>query len=96
MKFEWDSDKNTVNLRVHGISFEEAAQVFRDPLRSITVDGRENYGEERLTTFGMIDGRLFSVSYTDRGDATRLISARPANRRERKWYEEGKDDDFYS
>ena len=87
MDFEWDESENEKNRRVHGLSFEDAALVFLDPCRSIFLDDREDYGEERATTFGTIEGRIFAVTYTMRGDVIRIISARKANSRERKRHE---------
>lgn len=89
MDFEWDVEKNERNLRVHRLSFEQAARVFADPFRAFTVDDRESYGEERLTMYGRIGGRLLAVTYTMRGETIRIISARKATRRERKRYEDG-------
>ncbi len=88
MEFEWDEDKNERNRRRHGLSFEEAALVFLDPLQEVIFDDRDDYGEERLTVFGMVDGLLLAVTYTMRGETTRLISARKATRHERKRYED--------
>ena len=87
MNFEWDETKNQRNLEKHGIPFEYAIRVFLDPTRLDTVDQRKNYGEERKTTLGKIEGRLFVVVYTDRNQNRRIISARKANSREMKTYE---------
>ena len=89
MDFEWDAEKNETNARRHGLSFERAVRVFLDPLRAFTIDDREYYGEERLTIYGQVEGILLAVTYTMRGDAVRIISARKATRRERKRYEDG-------
>ena len=90
MKFEWDSAKATENLSKHGVSFEEAATVFRDTLSQTGHDPDHSVGEERLVIFGVAtNGRLLVVAHTERGDTIRIISARPATPGERKIYEEG-------
>jgi len=89
MDFEWDAQKNETNARRHGLSFDRAARVFLDPFRAFTIDDREAYGEERLTMYGQVEGILLAVTYTMRGNAVRIISARKATRRERKRYEDG-------
>jgi uncharacterized DUF497 family protein len=89
MEFEWDPEKAARNGAKHGVSFPEAATVFGDPL-AITYDDPDHSDEEdRFITFGhSVEGRLIVVAHTDRGDHTRIISARLATRRERKLYEE--------
>lgn len=89
LTFEWDEKKAKQNLRKHGVSFEEAATVFGDPL-SLTIEDPLCSGEEeRFVTMGMsIQGRLLVVVHTERGDNIRIISARRATRHERKTYEE--------
>jgi uncharacterized DUF497 family protein len=88
--FEWDSGKAAKNLRKHQISFEEASSVFYDPLALTGEDPDHSQGEERLITFGMSStGRVLVVSHADRDEAIRIISVRPATRRERQIYEEG-------
>lgn len=90
MHFEWDAAKGLKNLHKHGVSFEEAASVFYDPLAVTGADPDHSEGEERQVTFGISSvGRLLVVAHTDRGDAIRIISARVATRRERRIYEEG-------
>lgn len=90
MEFEWDPDKATRNLAKHGVEFAEAATVFGDPLAVTFCAPDHSDDEDRLLTFGhSIAGRLLVVSHTVRGDATRIISARVATRRERIVYEEG-------
>lgn len=88
MRFEWDEQKAAANLRKHGVSFEEAATVFRDPLVQIEADWE--HGEARMVAIGMSNrGRLlFTVMLELRGDVLRIISARKAERHERKRYEE--------
>ena len=90
MRFEWDAIKAASNLAKHGVSFEEAATVFRDPLSATSEDPDHSLGEERLVSFGVsVSGRLLVVAHTDRRDTIRIISARPASAGERKIYEEG-------
>jgi len=87
--FEWDPEKPQQNARRHGVSFEEAATVFGDPL-SLTVDDRmHSIGEQRYVTLGLsVNRRLLVVAHTERGDTVRIISARRATPRERTAYEE--------
>jgi len=71
------------------VSFEEAATVFADPLGRIVADPRHSSDEERLVLLGVSrDQHLLAVMFVDRGGAIRIISARPATKRERKDYEE--------
>lgn len=90
MQFEWDSAKAADNLSAHGVSFKEAATVFRDGLSVTGPDPDHSIGEERFVTFGVsTSGRLLVVAHTEVGDIIRIISARPATSGERKIYEEG-------
>jgi uncharacterized DUF497 family protein len=90
VRFEWDPDKAERNLRRHGVSFEEAASVFSDALAVTFDDPDHSIGESRSLTFGLSsEGQLLVVSHTERRAKTRIISARPAMRHERKIYEEG-------
>lgn len=91
MEFEWDPDKADANLRKHRVSFEDATLVFLDPLRIETFDDRENYGEDRWKTVGLVAPALLAVVYTVRGEdgkIIRLISARKADAYERAQYRE--------
>jgi len=89
MNFEWDSEKAEANLSKHGVSFEEASTAFGDPLSSTIHDPDHSEDEDRFVLIGMTHvGRLVVVVHTDREDAVRLISARLAEPRERKAYEE--------
>lgn len=90
LKVEWDEDKARSNARKHGVTFEEAVTVFRDVLAMTIHDSDHSDDEDRYVIMGESDQRrLLVVSFTDREDAIRIISARVANRRERKKYEEG-------
>ena len=90
--FEWDPAKATANLLQHGVSFEEAATVFQDPLAKIHDDPDHSAaGERRDIIVGhSVQGQLRVVSFTDRGSKIRVISARPVTRHERHDYEEAK------
>jgi len=89
LQFEWDPAKAAENLAKHGISFQEAATVFRDPLSATGADPDHSIGEERFITFGVsTSGRLLVVAHTEDGDTIRIITARPATAAERKIYEE--------
>lgn len=88
MKFEWDEDKNQANIAKHGLRFEDAQRIF-DGFTVDAVDDRIDYGEERIISLGLLDGiAVLAVIHTDRNDVYRIISARPANRKERKCYDE--------
>ena len=90
MRFEWDPKKAAANLNKHGVSFQEAATVFGDSLAISFQDPDHSEEEERQITFGLsIQKRLIVVSHTQRKDRTRIISARPIDRKERVIYEEG-------
>ena len=89
MEFEWDADKATENERKHGISFDEAATTFGDPL-SLTIPDPDHSGdEERFILLGQsYAGRRIVVVHTEGRDRIRIISARLATGRERRSYEE--------
>ena len=90
MQFEWSENKAASNLSKHGVSFEEAKTVFEDPLYVDFYDPDHSDDEERYLIVGQSSrGRLLIVSYTERGDSIRLISARELTRAERSAYEEG-------
>ena len=91
MKFEWDSKKAASNRLKHGVSFQEAASVFGDPLSITYYDPDHSATEQRFITVGMSQsGRVLMVAHTGRGDNIRVISARRTTRQEIKHYEEGK------
>lgn len=90
MEFEWNPDKAKLNLEKHGVSFQEAATVFNDPLSVTFPDPDHSTGENRYVIIGISRfGQLLVVAHTDRGDKVRIISARKATRQERRFYEEG-------
>lgn len=86
--FEWDEGRAGRNLAKHGVPFEYATRVFLDSHRLDAEDSRRDYAEERRLTLGMIAERLYVVVYTVRGRSLRVISARMANPRERRRYDE--------
>jgi len=88
LKFCWDKNKAELNIRKHGITFEEATTVFTDPLSLTIDDPLHSYDEERTVIIGRsFSDRLLVVVHTDLGDTVRIISARPAIKKERKDYE---------
>lgn len=87
-KFEWDRRKATANLRKHGVSFDEALTVFKDPLARIFDDEDHSMREAREIIIGQsVKQRLLVISFVDRQEAVRVINARKATRREREDYE---------
>ena len=90
MRFEWDPKKAEKNLEKHGVTFQEAATIFGDPLAITFQDPDHSLEEERQLTFGQsLQRRLIVVSHTKRGGRTRIITARLMDRNERVIYEEG-------
>jgi uncharacterized DUF497 family protein len=90
MRFEWDPKKAEKNLKKHGVTFQEAATVFGDPLAISFADPDHSIEEERHLTFGQsLQRRLIVVAHTKRGVLTRIISARLMERHEKVIYEEG-------
>jgi uncharacterized DUF497 family protein len=90
MNFEWDPKKATANVKKHGVTFQEAATIFGDPLAITFDDPDHSMSENRYITFGLsIQKRLIVVSHTERGGRTRIINARLMDRKERRIYEEG-------
>lgn len=91
MQLAWDEKKAAINLAKHGVSFEEAATVFGDPLSDTFDDPDHSTEERRFVIIGMSEnGRMLIVAHTDEGDVVRLISARETTRGERVFYEEGR------
>jgi uncharacterized DUF497 family protein len=86
--FEWDDAKASANLAKHGVTFDAACGVFRDPFAIDFLDERQDYGEDRYAIIGMVEGRLLYVAYTIRDDRKRIISARGASSYEQRWYHE--------
>ena len=82
---EWDDEKNEKNVRKHGIYFEDAARIFLDEYRYDDFDEIHSNFEDRIKTVGFVMNVL-AVIYTERGDRTRIISARRADRDEEAEY----------
>ena len=90
MNCDWDEEKAATNLQKHGVSFEDAATVFADPLYIDFYDPDHSVDEHRYLIIGTSSaGHLLIVSYTERDEVVRLISAREVTSSERKTYEEG-------
>jgi len=89
LEFEWDDEKARSNVKKHRVSFEEAETAFTDPMALTMFDDEHSVDEDRFVLIGESERRrLLVVSYTERGDRFRIISARVANRHEKKQYEE--------
>ena len=88
MQFEWDDEKEKINIAKHGIDFTTAARVFKDENRLELYDEAHSDTEDRYITIGIIDGvaYLVMVVYTEREEAIRLISARKATKQEGRMY----------
>jgi uncharacterized protein len=92
VRFEWDASKDRTNRRKHGVSFETAVRVFTDPF-ALSEQDRIEGGEQRWRTIGLVEGFLILVvahaaREEDTVDVIRIISARRADRAERRRYEE--------
>ena len=93
MKFEWSDEKNELNIKKHHISFEEAKEIFLDPMHISKLDHRFGYVEERWITLGnttvdkilVVENMFFDE---DGKEIIRIISARKANQKERIFYEQ--------
>ncbi len=93
MKFEWSEDKNKLNIQSHQLDFEEAKEVFDDPLHISRLDFRFDYFEERWITLGLTNKQkilvVANLFFDENGEEIiRIISARAANPKERKFYEQ--------
>lgn len=88
MPFEWDENKNQLNIKKHGVDFEEAKELFLNDSLWEIEDKRREYQETRFVGFGYIRNRLMNIVFTKRiSGITRVISLRKANQREVKAYE---------
>lgn len=85
MEYEWDARKAAANWRKHGVAFR-IIENFDWATALVIPDERRDYGEARWLAMGMIDRRLYAATFTIRGNRIRLISLRPASRRERTLY----------
>jgi len=87
LEFEWNGAKAEANQRNHGVSFDLAKTVFKDPLAVERVDDRQDYGEERFVIIGRsVDGSALFVAYAERRERVRIISARRATQYEQDDY----------
>jgi uncharacterized protein len=86
MGFQWDPDKSAANEAKHGITFLQAAQIFRGPVLK-RPDDRKDYGEQRFIALGAYDGEVLRVVFTERDGDIRLISAWRAGRHDRERYQ---------
>ena len=87
MLFEWDEAKGQANIQKHGVGFETAKLIFDGPVLT-WQDNRKDYGEDRYISIGRVHTALIVVAHTNRAGRIRLISARPASRKERQAYHE--------
>jgi uncharacterized DUF497 family protein len=88
VRFEWDEAKNNINIRKHGIDFNDVTEMFTHPMLNM-LDTRAQYGEERWIGLGLMSATVALVVYTERqGDVIRIISARKATKHEAKRYEQ--------
>jgi uncharacterized DUF497 family protein len=89
LQFTWDPGKAAANLRKHGVTFEDASSVFRNPLAKVLPDPTHSEREQRSLILGhSAGGRLLLVVFTETEERIRIISARDASARERREYEE--------
>lgn len=89
LSFEWDSTKANKNIKIHGVSFDEASTAFKDTLSLTIYDPLHSGDEHRQILIGIsYQNRLLVIVHTDRGDKIRIISARKASKHERNQYEE--------
>lgn len=89
MEFEWDPRKARENEASHGVTFEEAAEVFADDYSSTVPDPDHSQSEERFVIFGQSQRQRFLVvAFTERGGRIRIVTARQMTRRERRAYEQ--------
>jgi len=89
--FEWDSEKESRNIKKHGITFKEAATVFSDNLADTFYDPDHSVKEDRYILIGLSESRnILVVAFTARNDIIRIISARKATKKERRYYEDEK------
>ncbi len=89
LRFDWDPKKALQNLEKHGVSFDEASTAFQDTTSITISDPLHSADEDRFVLLGYSHrNRLLTVVHTERGDRIRIVSARPATRKERLRYEE--------
>ena len=94
MEFQWNPRKDRTNQHKHGVGFREAATVFEDLLSTTFLDPDHSLSEERFLTIGASAvGRILVIAHTEYDEVIRIISARPATRREREFYEEATEEE---
>jgi uncharacterized DUF497 family protein len=86
MRIEFDPDKDAANRDKHGISLAFGAEVLADANRLDVLDVRFEYAEERIVSYGLVQGRIWVCVFTGRNHAIRIISVRKANDRESRRY----------
>ena len=92
LHFEWDENKNAINIKKHGLSFETATEVFYDEDAVLFDDPDHSVGEERFLIIGMLRSSkicIVSHCYRDNDNVIRMISAREATKNEKRFYWEG-------
>lgn len=85
MQYEWDEGKRAINVRKHGIDFEDCPAVLEEPC-AMTTEDRGDYGEQRFLTVGWLREHLVVVAHSRDGDGIRIISARKASKHEQRIY----------
>jgi uncharacterized DUF497 family protein len=83
--FVWDEAKRRLNLRKHGIDFADSEKIFRG-VTFTAEDIREDYGEQRFLTLGLLEDQVVSVAHTEQGEEIRIISIRKATKHEARFY----------
>ena len=83
--FVWDEARRRLNLRKHGIDFADANRIFRG-VTFTAEDTREDYGEQRFLTLGLLEDQVVSVAHTEQGGEIRIISIRKATKHEARFY----------
>jgi uncharacterized DUF497 family protein len=83
--FVWDEAKRRLNLRKHGIDLADAEKIFRG-VTFTAEDTREDYGEQRFLTLGLLEDQVVSVAHTEQGEEIRIISIRKATKHEARFY----------
>jgi uncharacterized DUF497 family protein len=86
LKFEWDEEKNAINKKKHGVSFETAIKIFFDPKRFEALDKKHSFFEERWEVVGLSDLILLRVIFTERDHSIRIISAQKASKKDEEEY----------
>ena len=89
IKFKWNENKNDINIKKHGISFEDAVTIFSDPNNAEIYDGKHSLSEIRWKKIGLCGCEALSVIFTEKDDIIRIISARKADKKEEKEYFDG-------